>query len=555
MKANRRQNEVWVLIFLLGLGYFLFFHNLSVRYLWNPCEDEYVLVNREMVEDGHWFYPTANGQPYSIKPPLFNWIGSLISVFYGEVNVFTSRLPSPFAALIVMFLIYYFGKYLFGPRAGLISAMVLATSPLYIRYAQWIQINMIATMLLSFTLVLFYIGYKEPRRRRWAYLLMYVAMGLGTLNMGPVNLVMPVIVIGIYLFLVKDIKHISQLRIGWGMLIYLLIVAPWYVAVSLKGGYANDLIITSNLTRFFGDFTHSKPFYHYIASTPPYFLPWSLFFPVAFYLCFSEKTREDRKLLLFPFVWTSSLFVFFSLSICKRSGYMLVIFPALALLVGYMLDRGLLYWKDSLFWRKALLWPTYTVLVGAGLIAVGLPVYCWIKAPDWFGLVLPLAIMLLVGVAVASVFLHKRRFFEALITCVIVIAAVIAYGSGPVIAKANNFISAKSFCLKVKERIPEGETLKMFHFYLAVYPYYTERFVEVLWTPPQLLDWFRQNKRVYAISKEEDYEEIADTFEVPIYVIERQWVRKRYMLLLSNQPESNDGREEHAPEDSLQTEG
>ncbi len=431
MKASHRQSEVWVLIFLLGLGYLLFFHNLSVRYLWNPCEDEYMLVNREMVDDGHWFYPTANGQPYCIKPPLFNWIGSLISVFYGEVNEFTSRLPSPLAALIGILLIYYFGKYLYGPRAGLISAMVLATSPLYIKFARWIQINMISTLLLAVTLVLFYIGYNEPRRRRWAYLLMYVAMGLGTLNMGPVNLVMPMIVIGIYLVLIKDIKHILKLRIGWGMLIYVLIVAPWYVAVSLKGGYANDLIITSNLTRFFSEsFTHTKPFYHYIASTPPYFLPWCLFFPVAFYLCFSKKTRDDRKALLFPCVWTSSLFVFFSLSTCKRSGYMLVIFPALALLVGYMLDRGFLYWKDSLFWRKALLWPTYTVLVGAGLIAVGFPVYCLIKAPDWFGLVIPLAIMLAAGVAVGSIFLHKRKFFEALITCVIVIAAVVAYGSG-----------------------------------------------------------------------------------------------------------------------------
>ena len=540
METSHRQSEFWTLIFLLGLSYLLFFHNLGVRYIWNPCEDEYVLVNMEMVEHGHWLYPTANGLPYSIKPPLFNWIGSLISVIHGEVNEFTSRLPSPFAALLGVLLVYYLGKYLFGRRAGLISAMVLATSPLYIKFARWIQINMISTLLLATTLLLFYIGYSEPRRRRWAYLLMYVAMGLGTLNMGPANLVMPAIVIGVYLAAIKDLKHVAKLRIGWGILIYLLIAAPWYVAVSLHGGYANDLLITTNLTRFFGKFTHVQPCYHYIKSTPPYFLPWFVFLPVAFYLCLPSKTRADRKRLLFPFVWATSLFIFFSLSACKRSGYMLVIFPALALLVGYMLDRAFLYWKASVFWRRTLFWPAYAVLAGAGISAAGLAVYCGVKAPDWFGLVLPVVIVLVIGVTAGSIFFHKRRFFDTLLTGVIVIATMVAYGSGPITAKANDTVSARSFCLKVKDRIPEGETLKMFRYYLPVYAVYTRRVVELIPASSDLLEWFQQDKQVYVVSKEKDYEQIRDTSEVPIYVIERQWVRKRYMLLLSNRPENHE---------------
>jgi len=80
MKANCRQNEFRVLILMLGLCYLLFFQDVGKRHIWSPDEDGYVLVNLEMVEDGHWIFPTANGEPYSIKPPLFNWIGSLISV-------------------------------------------------------------------------------------------------------------------------------------------------------------------------------------------------------------------------------------------------------------------------------------------------------------------------------------------------------------------------------------------------------------------------------------------------------------------------------------------
>ena len=103
MNASNKRIELWWIFFLLVLVYLLFFHMAGERYIWSPDEDEYALVNREMVEDGHWIFPTANGEPYSIKPPLFNWIGSLISLANGEVTEATSRLPSALAAALCVF--------------------------------------------------------------------------------------------------------------------------------------------------------------------------------------------------------------------------------------------------------------------------------------------------------------------------------------------------------------------------------------------------------------------------------------------------------------------
>jgi 4-amino-4-deoxy-L-arabinose transferase-like glycosyltransferase len=291
----QHRREIWWLLSLLLLGYFLLFHNMGDRYIWSPDEDEYAIVNREMLENGHWIYPTANGEPYSIKPPLFNWIGSFFSLLNGEVTEFTSRLPSSLAAMAGVFTIYFFGKILFGSRAGFLAAMVLATSPLYIEFARWIQINMISTLQLTVTLLFFYWGYSNEQKRRIAYLLMYVPMGLGTLNMGPVNLVMPAIVISLYLIAVKDYRHIFQLRLGWGAVLYLLIVAPWYITVGLAEGYAENLLITTNLTRYFGQFAHARPFYYYFLTTPAYFLPWFLYLPGAVCLCFFDKAGDERK--------------------------------------------------------------------------------------------------------------------------------------------------------------------------------------------------------------------------------------------------------------------
>ncbi len=290
-----QRNEKWIVLLLILLSYPLFFHKLGDRDIWSPDEDEYVQVNREMVYDGHWIYPTANGKPYYIKPPLFNWFGSAFAVLNGEVTEYTSRLPSAIAAAIGLLLVYFIGKMLFGYRAALLAALIIGTTPIYIEFGRWIQINMISTVFLMASLALFYWGYTNERKRTPAYLLMYIPAGLGTLNMGLVNVAMPVIVISLYLIAVKDFKHILRLKIGWGILIYLSIVAPWNITVSLQGEHVRNLFILSNFTRYFGQWVHVRPFYYYLTTTPPYFLPWFVYLPGALYLCFSQRTVRSAN--------------------------------------------------------------------------------------------------------------------------------------------------------------------------------------------------------------------------------------------------------------------
>jgi len=533
----QHQTEIWLLLLLLVLGYFLFFHNMGDRYLWSPDEDEYALVNREMLEDGHWIYPTANGKPYSIKPPLFNWIGSFFSFLNGEVTEFTSRLPSTLAGMAGVIAIFFLGRMLFGRRAGFLSAIVLATSPLYIEFARWIQINMISTMLLTVTLLFFYWGYKNERKRGTAYLLMYVPMGLGTLNMGPVNLIMPAIVMTLYLFAIKDFRHIFQLRLVWGALVYLLIVAPWYITVSLGEGYAEHLLITTNLTRYFGQFAHARPFYYYFTTTPPYFLPWTLYLPGAVYLYFFHLSGDERKKLLFPLIWAAGIFIFFSISRTKRSEYLLPIFPALALVVGYLLDRAFLYWDDGIFWRRLVAWPTCIFLSVCLLAGLGLPLYSWWMDRDWLLVVLPISVLCTIGAGVSFIFLKKNKGLPAIVTVVLLISSVVAYGAGAVVGKVNDRKSARSFCLKIKDRIQGDAKLHTYDFYRPVYAYYTRKFVEDIKDPESLLRYFKSKKPVYVVTREKNYLELKETFAADIYVTHRQWIDHRYVVLLSNFPD------------------
>ncbi len=540
-----RRNEKWIVLLLLLLSYPLFFHKLGDRDIWEPDEDEYVQVNREMVLDGHWIYPTANGRPYSIKPPLFNWLGSAFAELNGEVTEHTSRLPSAIAAAAGLFILYFLGRRLFGHRAGLLSALIIGTTPLYIEFGRWIQINMISTVLLTATLALFYWGYTNERKRTLAYLLMYGPAGLGTLNMGLVNVAMPVIVICLYLITVKDFKHIFRLKIGWGILIYLAIVAPWYVAVSLRGDYAHNLIVVTNFTRYFKEWVHVRPFYYYLGTTPPYFLPWFIYLPGALYLCFSERTKEERKQLLFPFLWVVGLFVFFSLSKTKRSEYVLPIFPAMALLVGYVIDRGLRAWDESPFWQRLIVWPTYIVLCILMAAGIGIAIYSASLSRDWLFTILPISFFLFFGAPVAFFLFRRGKRIEAMGAIVLILMLSVAYGVGPVVAKKNETKSAKPFCLQVLRYLRPGENLKMYHFYRPVYGVYTQRFVDVVEDADTvtLAKWFDSKEPVYVVTNEREYLQIKDSFPKPIYIVIRQWIDHRYILLISNRPghEGNPG--------------
>jgi 4-amino-4-deoxy-L-arabinose transferase-like glycosyltransferase len=393
----------WLLVILM-LGFFLFAYKVGDRDLWAPDEDEYAQVSREIIQLDNWAYPTVNQKPYTIKPVLYNWLISFISLPWGDVNEYRARIFSSLAAIGTIVCIFYLGCLMFSNRAGFLGALILGTGVLFIQYGRWVQINMLATFFVMLTLFLFYRGYVYSEKRRSSYLLMYIPIGLGILTMGPVNLVLPALVIGLYLLMEKDLKHLRELELGWGILITLVIVAPYFLLVSLRGEYSLDLLVRTNFTRYFDTWTHKRPFYYYLPNLCWAFLPWTLLLPGSLQYAFSNRSREKRKETRFLLVWAAGIFLFFSFSQCKRIQYILPLFPALALLVAYLGDQAITNWKDS-YYRKMVVIPSVALFVLFALSAVGLPVYALMFQKEW------LWEMIAIGIILAAVSL---LFFWAL---------------------------------------------------------------------------------------------------------------------------------------------
>jgi len=217
---------------------------------------------------------------------------------------------------------------------------------------------------------------------------------------------------------------------------------------------------------------------------------------------------------------------------------MLPIFPAMALMVGFLLDRAISFWKDGLFWRRLITWPTNIFLVICVLAGLGLPIYTGWMATDWLPVVLPISVIFMTGAVLSFVFHKRNNGLLAIVTVVGLITGIVTYGTGAVVNKLNDHKSARSFCLNIMDKIQGDETLKMYRSYRPVYAYYTRKRVQDIRNPETLLRHFNSGKRIFFVARESKYHSLKQTFPAEVYVIHRQWVNHRYMYLLSNFPDA-----------------
>ncbi|MCB7128984.1 MAG: glycosyltransferase family 39 protein, partial [Candidatus Brocadiales bacterium] len=306
------------LIILVVFSLIMFFLNLGGRDLWAPDEGQYAQISQEMIETGEWIIPHLNGTPTAQKPPFFNWAVSVLSLPAGRVTELTARLPSAIMGMVGVLAVYWLGMGLFGRRTGLLSALILATSPIYFHQARWVQVDMVYSTFVCLTLVCFYYGYVNETDRRKYFLLGTVFMSLGTLSKGPAAIVVPGLVILLFLVLRKRLREFLTRDLLLYLVVCIILISPWYIFVYLKAGtdFAWEVIVKHNFYMFFETWSHKRPFYYYFMNLPWEFFPWIVFLPAAILNMLSKDEERDQRLFLF--VWFIGMFCFFSLSQAKQ---------------------------------------------------------------------------------------------------------------------------------------------------------------------------------------------------------------------------------------------
>lgn len=130
------------LLLVLGLCSFLFFHGLSAGDFYRT-EGLRALIAQEFLRSGDWIVPRLYGQPHLTKPPGMYAAIALGSWPAGTVCEWTARLPSAAAATLAVVLFSGYFRRQLGSLAGLVAAVVLPMSILWLTYTPSAEIDML----------------------------------------------------------------------------------------------------------------------------------------------------------------------------------------------------------------------------------------------------------------------------------------------------------------------------------------------------------------------------------------------------------------------------
>jgi hypothetical protein len=127
------------------------------------------------------------------------------------------------------------------------------------------------------------------------------------------------------------------MRPGWGLLLIVALVSPWYVAAGIKGGaaYAYQMIVHQNLERALKAWDHIQPWWRYAEYLAGDFFPWTLLLP-SLALFLKRDGAHRRPIERFLILAVGVPILLFSCSQSKQGKYILMVYPFLALLMGGM---------------------------------------------------------------------------------------------------------------------------------------------------------------------------------------------------------------------------
>ena len=340
MEQYTENKKLILVILLLGVVVPIFLQ-LGGRGLNEPDEGRYAEMGREMLVTGDWLVPRLNGAPHYAKPPWIYWcVASSLKIF--GVNEWAARLPSALAAVATALMVFALGKKMRGPLTGLISALALVGMLLFFGMSRLITADMMLLACITAALFCFW-SWWSSEKRSWRWLLgMYLALGIGFLDKGPVCLVVCLITIIGFLLLQKKIHELSKLQLLPGLLLTALIALPWFLVLCQLNPDLYDFYLRGEIKdRLLEGRGRVNPWYYHFLWLPGDCWPWTFPAGLAVWAHFQWWRKGDRLGTISGFLlaWLIFPMIFFSFSRSKLPPYILPALPVVGLMLGLWLAR------------------------------------------------------------------------------------------------------------------------------------------------------------------------------------------------------------------------
>ena len=535
------QKEWPYISILIALCAYLFLFKLGSVSLWETDEPIYGEVAKEILKSGDWITLHFNYRAWFDKPPLYMWLTALWYYLSGW-NEFTTRISSSLFGIGHVIAVYFFGRVMFNKKVGFFSAIFLATSLQFIIQSRLALVDVPLSFFITLSCLFFYLG-TATSYKRYYFLLSSLFAGVATLTKGPVGVVIPLLIIGIYLFLTRNLKQLKKMSLPWMSLIFLLVASPWYIAEIIRHGrsFIDNFFLLRTVARFTTPFEgHTGPVYYYFGVLFLGFFPWSSFLPFSFFHLLKKKEKIERKKSFLIISWFCVIFIFFSLAKSKLPGYILPLYPACALAVGRLWDdfaERKVAGKKGIFISFGIFFLLLIVFALA-LLLVAKPSF-----PQEYSLFSGYLFLMVFGLFAAGIFsfialfTRKRAFLSpaGLVAGMCFLVWVLTIYILPL---TESFKPTKFLAKQITSVIQPGERIgnyparnEDFMSFDCSLIYYCDHPVVGINSEKDLKAFLASKERVYCVMSVEAYQKVKKRLEgTPVYILSRRDGK----ILLSN---------------------
>ena len=433
--------ELFTILGLTILFYFIFFHNIWAYALMDVDESRYVSMSKDMFHTKDFLTLYLNKQFFFEKPPRSFWGECLSFAFWGGVTEFTARFPVALDGMLCCFTVYFLGKRIISRGYGVVSSLIFATSLEFLILAKFAILDIVVATCIGFSLCFgIFTNFCQEKHKKYCWWLFYIFSGLAVMAKGIPGFVIPfgsMFFISLYS---KNFKEIFKpLYFIPGIILFLLITLPWHI-IMLKMHdplFFEEYIVKHHIERFIGgnELGREQPFYFYILTLLWGFFPW-IFSVLAVFI--RKIVKKDfvfknvtniQKFLVYNGIITLFVLVFFSASDTKLVTYILPIYGSLACLGGYIWTRYI----EKGEYSKIINITVYIVggiFILASIIALFTPLYLPAQLNSDIASAKPLCISLLFIAGLASIiFAKKEKYIGVFFTYVLFMLILSAFGT------------------------------------------------------------------------------------------------------------------------------
>lgn len=289
----------WVLILATFVA--VYFAALFTPSLIDDVDSTHAQAAQHMALTGHIVTLMVNGIRYLEKPPLPYWLVAIDYRIFG-FNAFATHLPEALAVLGSAILTLLWGRRAYNERTAFYGAMAFLTAIGIFLFTRIFIPDVILTFFGALALYLFLTGFEDHRPVR-----IYAAYALVALGLLAKGLVAPVFFWGAvipYLWITGDWRRWRELHLPTGILLFLVIGAPWHILAGLHNpdqghpigniptqgnvhGFFYFYFINEQYLRFLGErYPHDYnklPGYLFWTLHLAWLFPWSIYWPAALY--------------------------------------------------------------------------------------------------------------------------------------------------------------------------------------------------------------------------------------------------------------------------------